>query len=48
MLQEWRNRGVIHALSNEQKLQKLIDAYKAVDRYDMEDIITEIVKTEHS
>ena len=46
LLQEWRNRDVIHELSNEQKLQKLIDANKAVDRYDMKDSITEMVNTE--
>ena len=48
MLQEWRNRDVIHELSNEQKLQQLIDAYEAVDRFDMKDIITDIVTTEQT
>ena len=48
MLQEWRNRDVINELSNEQKLQQLIEAYDGVGRFDMRDIIKDIVNTEQS
>ena len=43
MLQEWRNRDDIHALSDEQKLEQLTAAYAAVGRVDMTNITTQIV-----